>query len=954
MEEPARAVLARDGELASIDAWLASRPQAPGPQEPMTSLLVIAGDPGIGKTTLWIEATRRAANAGYRVLSSRPVPSDAGLPHVALADLLRPVPDDAIETLPAPQRRALLVALLRAEPGEGDLDPRAVGTGLTELLGQLAAASPLLLAVDDAQWLDPASARVLAFALRRRGDAPVAVLAAVRTSEPGGHRQPGQHGQFRQHGQFAAIETAMTGTRVNVGPLSVAALHQMFRHTLGRSFPRPLLVAIHRAAAGNPFYALEIAREIIRVGSPAPGRPLPVPADQGELALLRLRRLPRATRDVLAQVAVMPSAAIGQLDLDALAVAEQSGIAVVRPGGRVEFTHPLFGSALYSSLPEAEREKLHDRLADQATDPVERARHLALAAAGPSEATAAELERAAMTAGARGAADVAVELQELACRLTPATDQQALVRRSIDLSERRYFAGDPNAARHGLEALLTALPAGDDADADDERGDYRAQVLLGLGSFRWVQGEADAGLELMEQALAEARTTALRARIHSRIASGSDDADLAVRHGEAALALLDENEDPQLYSYTLHTVAMFKLHAGLGADHAAIEKGIRLQQTAAGWVMSPVPAFWARNFDDFDTARTRLTDLISALRDQGDQAQVAPALTHLVRVEVMTGHMDIARALASEALDLAGQTEQETYLTMAQCAHAYVCAYAGDLDEARRYAVGALDYLRDRPDPVLEGMAREIIGLAALQDGDLTAADRAFTRAEAINDLVHNREPANQRFQADHAEVVIGLRDTGRAEQLVTRLEARAAALPRPWILAVSRRCRGLLLAADGDLDAALASYEQALAAHDALDMPYERGRTLLALGRLHRRRNERHRAQECLEQATALLESAGTRRWAAISRDELARARGRRGDSDQLTATELTICELAATGLRNHEIAARLFLSDKTVEANLTRAYRKLGVRSRAQLASALARTGHHEDEGEGERAEP
>ena len=914
-------MLARESELASIDAWLAAVPRAVAP-----SLLVIAGEPGIGKTTLWAQATRQAAAAGYQVLSSRPVPSDAGLPHVVLADLLRPVADDALASLPAPQRRALEVALLRAEPGDGDLDPRAVGTGLTELLGQLAASRPLVLAVDDAQWLDQASARVLAFALRRLDGSPVAVLAAVRTSEPG------------QHGQFAAIESAVTGTRLTVGPLSVAAIHQMFRHALGGSFPRPLLAGIHRAAGGNPFYALEIAREVQRVGSPPPGQPLPVPSDDRELAMLRLRRLPRATRDVLAQVAATPGQGQGQVDLEALAPAERAGIAVVRPDGRIEFTHPLFGSALYSSLPASERRKLHGRLAAGAGDPVERARHLALAASGPDEATAAELESAAATAGARGAADVAVELAELACGLTPEADQQALVKRSIDLSERRYFAGDPNGARRGLEALLGSLPSGDD----------KAQVLLGLGTFRWILGEAESGLELMEQALVEATTTALIARIHSRIASGADDADLGRKHAEAALALLDEDADPQLYSYTLHTVAIFKLYGGLGADHAAVEKGMRLQQAAAGWVMSPVPAFWARNFDDFDTARQRLADLITALREQGDQAQVAPALTHLARVEAMTGHMESARAAASEALDLAGQTEQETYLNIARCAQAHVCAEAGELDEARSLAADVLSYLRDRPDVVLEGLAREVIGLAAVQAGDPAEADRQFTRIEEINDLVHNREPTQQRFQADHAEAVIGLGDIGRAERLVARLEARAAALPRPWILAVSRRCRGLLHAADGDLDAALAAYEQALAAQQTLDMPAELGRTMLALGRLHRRRNERHLAQQRLEQALSAFETAGARGWAGVAHEELARARVRRGDSDQLTATEHTVCELAATGLRNHEIAARLFLSDKTVEANLTRAYRKLGVRSRTELAAALARTGR------GSRAEP
>jgi len=915
MERHGPPVLGRDGELTSIDTWLAQVPGAVAAR-----LLVIAGEPGIGKTTLWAEATRRASASGCRVLSSRPVPSDAGLPHVVLADLLRPVADDALRSLPVPQRRALEVALLRADPGEGDLDPRAVGSGLTALLDQMVADGPLVLAVDDAQWLDPASAGSIAFALRRLEHRPVAVVAAVRVSGAG-----------RRGREFAAIESSLNGTRIDVGPLSVAAIHQLFRRVLGGSFPRPLLVGIHRTAAGNPFYALEIAREILRVGIPPPGQPLPVPADHRDLVLLRLRRLPRATRDVLAELAAMPSAAVGQVDLEALTAAERAGIAVVRPGGRVEFAHPLFGSALYASLPEAGRRKLHWRLAGQATDPVERARHLALAASGPDEVTSAELERAAATAAARGAADAAVELQELACQLTPGTEQQARVQRSIDLSERRYFAGDPNGAKRELERLLATLSPGDD----------RAQVLLGLGSMHWVQGDADAGLELMKQALADAEAPGLRARIHTRIASASDDADVAVEHGEAALALMDENADQQLYSYALLVVAMFKLHSGRGADHAAVENGMLLQRQATGWVMSPVPAFWARNFDDFGTARQRLEDLIEALREQGDHAQVGPALTHLARIEAMTGHMDSARALTSEALDLAAQTDQETYLDVALCAQAHVRAYAGELDEARACASDVLDRLGHRPDAVLEGMAREALGLAALQTGDLAEADREFTRAEEINDLVHNREPANQRFQADHAEAVIGIGDTGRAERLVARLEARAEALPRPWILAVSCRCRGLLSAASGDLDQALADYQRALTAHECLDMPVELGRTLLAQGRLHRRRNERQRAQDCLSRAAAVFDAAGASRWAAVAREELGRARGRRGSADRLTPTELQVAELAVAGLRNSEIAARLFLSGKTVEANLSRIYRKLGVRSRTELAAKMPRQG-------------
>jgi DNA-binding CsgD family transcriptional regulator len=412
-----------------------------------------------------------------------------------------------------------------------------------------------------------------------------------------------------------------------------------------------------------------------------------------------------------------------------------------------------------------------------------------------------------------------------------------------------------------------------------------------------------------------------------------------VEHGQAALALLDENANPEQYSYTLCTVALFKLHAGLGADHAAIDKAIRLQQAAAGWVRSPVPAFWARYFDDFDTSRQRLTNLIRMIREQGDAAQEAPALVHLARIETMTGHMARARELAGQALELVEQTGQDAYLDMALCTQAYVCAYGGDVEQARHVARDVLRHLDDHPDLVLEGHVREAIGLADLTAGDLAQCDRQLTRVDQINDLTHTREPANQRFHANHAEAVIGLGATERGEHLVARMEARAAALPRPWITAVSARCRGLLHAARGDLAAALASYELALAAHQDLDMPAELGRTLLALGRLHRRRGERRRARQCLDRAVSVLDSAGALGWAAVAREELARASGRRGEPERLTATELKVCELAAAGLRNQEIAAQLFLSGKTVEANLSRAYRKLGVRSRAQLAAAFIR---------------
>lgn len=274
-------VLGRDAELGRIEAWL-RRGEANEP-DPATAgaVLVIEGEPGIGKTTLWTEAGRRARHAGWDVLTCRPAPSDAGLPHLSLADLLRSVPEEDFAALPPPQRRPLAVALLREEAGDGDLEPRSVGTGLTALLGVLAERRPQMLAVDDAQWLDSASARSLAFALRRLDDRPLRLLAAVRL-EPPAERAAARTGPSpeRRAGAFGMIESALDRhaiQRLPIGPLSLATTHQMFHQVLGVSFPRPVLMRIHRAAGGNPFYALEIAREVGRLGVPPPGEPLPRP-----------------------------------------------------------------------------------------------------------------------------------------------------------------------------------------------------------------------------------------------------------------------------------------------------------------------------------------------------------------------------------------------------------------------------------------------------------------------------------------------------------------------------------------------------------------------------------------------------------------------------------------------------------------------------------------------------
>ncbi|MFZ0170542.1 MAG: AAA family ATPase, partial [Acidimicrobiales bacterium] len=325
--------MGRSRELSEIHGWLAV---SGGPRS--TTALIMEGEAGIGKTELWNEALRLAADGGHRVLSCRTSPSEAHLGYVALSDLLRSCPDADFERLPDLQRRPLEVALLRAEPGEGELEPRAVGTGLLSLLEAISSQQPLLLGVDDGQWLDAASARVLAFALRRLSEAPVRLVVTIRTGEQA-------TGGILSTAHLERELGAASIARLEVGPLSLAAIHELVRDALGVAVARPVLVRIHRAAGGNPFYALEITREVLRRGALSPGEPLPVPTDQHDVALLRLRRLPRRTREALLVVAALPRPAVGDVPPDDIAPAERAGIVHTDPSGRLSFSHPLFGSA---------------------------------------------------------------------------------------------------------------------------------------------------------------------------------------------------------------------------------------------------------------------------------------------------------------------------------------------------------------------------------------------------------------------------------------------------------------------------------------------------------------------------------------------------------------------------------------------------------------------------------
>jgi AAA ATPase domain len=354
---PSDAPVGRLGELREIDSFLA---------ETRTRLraLAIRGPAGIGKTTLWREGVRRATGEGRRVLSARPSGAEVQLSFAGLGDLLERVDPEVFAAQPRVQRHALDVALLRADAGGGPLNRHAVAAGVLSLLRELSLSSGVLVAVDDAQWLDAATADVLAFAVRRLEDRPLGVLVCVRDED-------------ERPDTFERSLPARRRTEVELGGLRVAALHAVLKAELGRAFPRPVLVRIASASGGNPFYALEIARELERTGVSVAGAQLPVPREMRLLARSRLAQLPGSTLEALLVAASLSRPTTALVDVDALAPAEEAGIVRVGGEGRVRFDHPLLASAVYESAPARRRRRIHRLLAERLSDPEEQARHLA-------------------------------------------------------------------------------------------------------------------------------------------------------------------------------------------------------------------------------------------------------------------------------------------------------------------------------------------------------------------------------------------------------------------------------------------------------------------------------------------------------------------------------------------------------------------------------------------------
>jgi DNA-binding CsgD family transcriptional regulator len=907
-------VIGRDSELVAVEAFLSGSAGS--------AVLALEGEAGIGKTTIWLDGLRRARERDAVVLVTRPAKTEASLSFVGLVDLFSRVPAQVQARLPEPQRVALAGALLQAPVPARGIDEAALCAAVLSVLRLLASGpAQVVVAVDDAQWLDSPTERTLAFAARRLDMERVQFLVAVRVA---GTSLP----SFDQ-----AVDPPRRRT-LRLGPLSLPRLGELIQHRTGLSPSRPTLVQVAQLSGGNPFFALEIASQLGSRGTR--GDRLSVPPNVTRPIEERLERLPRATRQALLVAAALAEPTVELVDRQALAAAEDGGIVTV-DRGRVRFTHPLLASAVYGLAAPSQLRRLHRDLAGRVSSPEERARHLALSTQGCDEEIARELTAAATFVASRGAPAAAAGLVELAQGLTPMLAVQARSERLVAAARYWSDSGDLSRAQSSLEEALGGMPP----------GPARARALQLLSQLHGRRSSFTEAIRLALDALQEAGDDqALRAAVGLDLAycsASMGDFGGAQLHAKDAARAAESCGDTEVLANVLGVMTICQFLGGGGLDRQRMDRALALEDlTRPGtfvvrpsylhgnlllWMGQPAEALVVH-----ETLRVRLLE-------RGEESALPMLTLYMVWSCLWLGDLERAARLADEARDAAVLLGDAAAKGIAQAALALVSAYQGRATPARAAAGEALSIFR-RLDWQL-GMiwALWALGLTELSSGRPEAVDAALgSFAEGIarsgGDVIVGL------FLPDEIEALVELGQFARAEALTCWLEDGGKRFDRPWALAVASRCRGLLHAAAGRHPDALKALGEALAQHDRIELPFERARSMLVLGRVLRRAGKRTQAKYWLSAALRSFDQLGTPLWSARARSELARLGTRVSSPDMLTPTEARVAELAARGLSNRQVAELAFLSVKTVEANLTRIYRKLGLSSRAQLAHQLYRT--------------
>ncbi len=947
---PSVGVGTRPTRLLGRDALLA---RARAALDPGAGLL-LTGPAGIGKSAVLRVLAQEAAAAGTRVLRCAPTAADAGVPHAALGDLLRTVTEREYARLRRYRRQALDTALLRGDPPRAEdpsiEGPRAEGPraaadrfalrlAVADVLELLATETPVLLVLDDLPYLDPGSAEVLAHVAHRAADLGITVAAARGAGTADGPAAPP-----RLHPP-GAVELTLP-------PLTDSAVEALIAGDLpGDPDPRELR-RILRLAAGNPFHARELAKAAADAAHhPVPSGEPPIPDSLGDPVRRRLHGLSTRTRAALLLAALADRPGLGLLRVaglpdpaSALAEAERRGLAAVDADGRVLLSAPLVAAVIRAEAPARERLAVHAALARTLAEPVERARHLALAHPYEDQHVAGVLAAAAATARRGGAADAAYELAVLAVDRTPADRPEDRHQRLLAVAAHAADAGRHQDARRAADRVLAETPdAVRRVHARLALLETAGQALDGSGSL--IEGGLNDAVGLPGLQARLRFWSAVRELLGGRTAGAGIEAGRAV-----ALAARADDRATQVEALGLLATVQSMRGRPVAAE-TALASAFRVAE-AEGTAAVSASLVRRRALVDLDadrvaTARKRVDALAERAGEAGAVEELLSTVVAQVRILSRAGDCRNALATAQRGTRLLADAQLDSPL-----GH-YLAALAesvgGSVPRAVRLARAAVDGCTADGDRLFQIRALGVLGAAQLLGGSAPGA------AEAAEALQHARElsadmeladPDAVRRLADLAEALALLGEPAEAQRVLTEARTRVADWPRSWAegaLAAVERSEGLALAAVGRTEEGVAALRRSAARLRTVALPLDLARTLAGWGSVERRARHRSVARAVLSEAEQLCRAHAAQPLLARVRQEQERLDPgeRDGLADDLTPSERRVADLVAGGATNREVAAALFVSVKTVEGTLSRVYRKLGVRSRTGLARAETAAG-------------
>ncbi|ORB65275.1 hypothetical protein BST47_13390 [Mycolicibacterium tusciae] len=894
--------------------------------------LFVEGEAGIGKTTLYRDAIEFAHAEGFQVLAAHGSPGEVNFAFAALADLLADVDVDVFADLPSVQRAALDQLLLRGSAAPVVPDERASAAALYSVVQRLEERAPVLIAIDDVPWLDTPSSAAIRFVARRiKGS--IGILATART---GGSA-------FPDSSSWLQMRRPDVVRRMRMAPLARRGVDALMARRQERAFTRAQLQRIYEISGGNPLYALELARAV------DDGRGLDdrLPETLAAMVETQLKGLDQQAETLLLAAACSPKPTVALVSR-ATEVEEQRVVEVLERGdvarivsiigNSIHFSHPLLATGVYTGAESGDRREMHRRLADIVEPPELKARHLASAASSADPATLEALDAAAATTRDQGAPTAAAELIELAIGLGGDNP----IRRM--LAARNHFeAGSIAAARGHLDKVADSLPP----------GVLRGAAVMLRGAIDGYDGSYTAAVDALTESLGQADDSpALRLQALMLLApaigvAGKCEESLA--YAREAIELADQLSDPALRSQARALWVNMHFLYGRGLADRALSEAIELQgdshpahvHTRADAIKAVTDAGLGR----LESARRHMRVLKQQAADRGNEIDALWIDTHATTISIWLGDYQDAAVIADDVAQRAEQLGGHSARLSALTCQAAVAAYTGRVDDARLAATSAIALAHETGGHYLAGPPTVSLGFVNVSTGDYAATLYSLRPLLATFDREHGTEMVGGGYLPDAIEALAGMGRLDEARPLIDALEENGRRLSRPWMLFTAARGRSQLQAASGDLDAAESSARAALDHHRELPMPFEEARTQLIVGQIQRRRRRKQAAQASVEAALCTFEQIGAPLWAQRARAELSRLRGTRSGGIGLTPAEERVAQRAAEGMTNREIAAHLFVSPKTVEMNLSNIYRKLGIRSRAQLHLRLTDLNTSED---------